>query len=204
MVLIFRIEIFRGICEMSGETEARERRRNRLLQSKEERMSRILGSTDSKGANTENEIKVESRDNTTAQIKVPRSPPRATPTAAKVVHSVTPPSQAVKSDKTELPSVAKPNSRAHVLAILATALFVVASFSFSRSSNCTDIIGSHCARINSSAYLVLITVFCCLESVEFLTGRLDLSGGLSSAYVILKDFSLYLLIILIWSMIQYM
>lgn len=186
-----------GAPKMSTENEARERRRNRLLQSKEERMSRILGSNESKMGEVKEEPKMEPRPSVAINEQVKR-PLQKTPSAtAKVVHSATPSSQSAKSEKIGATVEVKLTGRGHVLVIAVVASLFSAALIFFGTSSCQHIIGRHCDTLSSSAYIVMISVFCGLESIEFLTGRLELSDGMASVYMLLKDFALYLLIVLI-------
>jgi hypothetical protein len=197
-----------------SDSEARERRRNRLLASKEDRMSKIMSSMSSNTAFNEQEAKSDSpthseelrkpSEATSVPMK-PSSPKKQQPkkveeTREKLLPKTKDLSQMQQQQQQQQRvTSARPSRFVHVLVVIFAALSVFALNIFSGFNGCKLRIGADlCSAIQNSGYATMISVFCAVEAEEFLFGRLsNTAGSPVDASLLSKDVVLYYFVLLL-------
>ncbi len=185
-----------------SDSEARERRRNKLLGSKEERMSRILGQTsdDSEGKDSSKIESVKQDKPVAPKKEVTESKPKqASPPKAQEKQPV--PEKQVKL-QAQIP-MTKPSRRTHVIVILLGSILFWSAVHFSKLYHCTTHLSSNiCSLVHSNTYTMMISLFCILETEEFLFGRLSSASSPLDWTVLLKDFVLFSFVLILLSFIN--
>lgn len=194
-----------------SDAEARERRRNKILASKQDRMSRILGahngsSTDDLST-TESPVQEEKLVHKPKETKtkstektIESQPSKKTETVKKVENKVKAEDKNIElgAESVQIGSN-RSSRRIHLLAVVIAALFCVVLATFSVHPLCQANLGSPlCGHIQNNLYALTVSVFCLVETEEFLFGRLSKANGAPVDPSLLgKDLALFILLIIL-------
>lgn len=196
---------------LMSDNEARERRRAKILASKDDRMARIVGSIS--GASSDSNDSLPSSTRPTEKVQKTQTPSniKKSPVAnikAEVLESKSIPTEISKnlptSDKSiEMhPTYQRSNSSLlhRALIIVAAVLFILSSrkcFALSKYFNASLLKQNICPIIEDAPWSILISIFLSIEFGEFIFGRLQYTKGTNT--IIVKDLCLYVFIILVLS-----
>lgn len=193
-------------CRMS-DSEARERRRNKILASRAERMAKITGSAS--GDSTESlPSQLPAKPGEPREPKEPAKPSMATHKARPVEAAATP--KAVSEPSSKRTDAALPKTPVQAQAAIASQLgfghiliIVLAGLAYLLSTcYCHSFLGacqvqraaSICNDLDTLQWPLLISIFLGVEVVEISVGRIPLAKA--SSTVLLKDLVLFAFIIL--------
>jgi len=188
-----------------SDAEAREKRRNRLLNAKENRMSKILGSMDSSSITSTDEAPGVTPSNVSSSSAPKKLTPKSTATSSSATKSPLTPSlqpantneekqqdqkyQEKTREMTQKPAVTR---GVHTLIVMFSGILFQSLAAIVARSPCILPVYFNCDIIRSNLYAILVCLFCLMESEEFLFGRLSKADGTPiDVSLLFKDFALF-------------
>lgn len=184
-----------------SDSEARERRRNKILASKEERMSRILGgqpkpSTELDGTPVSEVSSAKTEEKPSLSAAAPKIKPVQKEKSPEKVTIKTPLVKPNEEKTLKIAPISKVSRISHLTLIIISALFGSA-LNYLRSAD-GKFLGFNLGSMSDlQIYYTILTLFFCVQSEEFLFGRLSSPDGAPfDSTLLLKDMALFALILI--------